>query len=175
MISDGNRTTEVKVHKNSILFSVITNICIRIMNLFVKIIYIINMKILYIKDLLKKYNLKNDTMIESELQRNYNYKLYPRVSKINSDKGFVNIDNGSMRGTHWCAFYVKINRSFYFDSFRGEPDKFLLKQLPKLINHKYKIQDINSKLCGSFCLYFLNLIERMNYYDTILKLCFEKV
>ena len=49
---------------------------------------------------MKKYNLKNDTMNESELQRVYNYSIYPRDSEIYSDKGFVNIDDGSMGGTH---------------------------------------------------------------------------
>ena len=33
---------------------------------------------------------------------------------------------------------------------------------------------MNSKLCASYYLYFFNLIERMNYYDDILKLVFEK-
>ena len=58
------------------------------------------MKILNFKDFVKKYNLKNDTMNESESQRVYNYPIYPRDSKIYSDKGFVNKDNGSQGGTH---------------------------------------------------------------------------
>ena len=47
-------------------------------------------------------------MNESELQRVYNYPIYPRDSKIYSDKGFVNIDNGSQGGTPWCAFLLKV-------------------------------------------------------------------
>ena len=129
------------------------------------------MKVLTFKDFMKKYNIKNDTMNESELQRVFKYPINPRDSKINSDKGFVNIDNGSLGGTHWTCFIVKDKESYYFDSFGGQPDKFLLNQLPKqIIYHNYKIQDINSKICGSFCLYFFYLIERMNYYDTIFKL-----
>ena len=121
-----------------------------------------------------KYNLKNDTMNESELQRNYNYPIYPRDSKIYSDRGFVNIDDGSMGGSHWSCFIVKDNKLYYFESFGGQPDKFLLKQLSKpIIYHNYKIQDINSKLCGSYCVYFFYLIERMNFYDAILKMYFE--
>ena len=132
------------------------------------------MKILNFKDFMKKYKLKNDTMNESQLQKIYNYPIYPRDSKIYSDKGFVNIDNGSMGGSHWVCFIVKDNKSFYFDSFGGQPDKFLLKQLPKpIIYHIYKIQDINSQLCGSFCLYVFYLIEKINYHNTILKLVFE--
>ena len=104
----------------------------------------------------------------SQLQKFYNYPIYPKKSKIQSDRGFINIDNGSRGGTHWTCFIVKDNKSYYFDSFGGQPDKFLLNQLPKpIIYHNYKIQDINSKLRGSYRLYFFYLIERMNYYDTI--------
>ena len=67
-------------------------------------------------------------------------------------------------------FFIKDNKSFYFDYFSGHPDKFLLNQLPKpIIYHNYRTKDVNSKLCGSFSLYFFYLIEKMNYYDTILK------
>ena len=132
------------------------------------------MKKLIFKDFMKKTNLKNDTMNESHLQRVYNYPIYPRDSKIYSDKGFVNIDNGSMGGSQWTCFIVKDNKSLYFDSCGGQPDKFPLNQLTKpIIYHNYKIQDINSRLCGSYCLCFFHLIERMNYFDTILKLVFE--
>ena len=116
---------------------------------------LINMKVLNFKDFMKKHNLKNDSMNESELQKIYNYNIYPRDSKIYSDKGFVNIDNGNMGGSQWTCFIVKDNKSYYFDAFGGQPDKFLLKQLPKpIIYHNCKIQEINSKLCGSYCLYF---------------------
>ena len=136
--------------------------------------YLINMKIISFKDFMKKYKLKNDTMNESELQKIYNYNKYPRDSKIYSDSRFINIDNGSQGGTHWTCFIVKDNKSYYFDSFGGSPDKFLLNQLPKpIIYHNYKIQDMKTQLCGSYCLYFFYLIDRMNYYDTILKLVFE--
>ena len=72
-------------------------------------------------------------MNEPALQRVCNHKIYPRDSKIYSDKGFVKIDNGQMRGTHWCVFYVKGNKSFYFVSFGGQPNKFQLNQLNELI------------------------------------------
>ena len=91
-----------------------------------------------------------------------------------SDRGFVNIDNGSLGGTHWVCFIVKDTKSYYFDSFGVQPDKSLLNQLPKPTTYQnYKIQDINSKLCGSYCLYFFYIIERMKNYDTILKLVFQ--
>ena len=115
-------------------------------------------------------------MNESELRRTNNYPIYPRDSKNYSDRGFVNIDNGSMGGTHWTCFYIKGNKSYYFDSFGGQPDKFLLNQLPKpKIYHNYKIQDINFQLCDSYCLYYFYLIGRMNYYYIILEMYFDKV
>ena len=123
---------------------------------------------------MKKYDLKNATMNESRLQRVYNYKIYPRDSKKITDRGFVNIDNRSQGGTHWTCFIKKDNKLFYFDSFGGQPVKFLLNHLPKpIIYHISKIQDIISKLCGSYCLCFFYLIERMNYYDAILKMYFD--
>ena len=71
-----------------------------------------NMKIRNFNDYMKKYKLKNDTMNESQLQRIYNYPIYPRESKICSDRGFVNIDDGRMGGSHWTCFYIKDNK-FY--------------------------------------------------------------
>ena len=77
--------------------------------------------------------------------------MYLRGSQIYFDKGFVKKDNASQGGSHWMCFIIKENKSYHFDSFGSQPDKFLLNQLPKrLIYHNYKIQDINSKLCGSF-------------------------
>ena len=82
----------------------------------------------------------------SQLQRVYDYPIYPIDSKVYSDKGFVNIDNGAQAGTHWTCFIVKDKKSFYFDSFGLQPDKFLLNQLRKpILYHNYKIQDINSQ------------------------------
>ena len=134
------------------------------------------MKVLNFKDFMKKYKLKNDSMNESQLQKIYKYPVCLRDSKIYSDRAFVNIDNGSMGGTHWSCFIVKDKKSYYFDSLGGQPDKFLLKQLPKpIIYHNYEIQDLNSRLCGSYCLYFFYLIERMNNYDTIFKMYFESI
>ena len=79
-----------------------------------------------------------------------------------------------MGGTHWTCFIVEDNQSYYYDSFGGNPDNLLLNQLPKPnLYHKYNIQDINSRLCGSYCLYFFYLIERMNYSDALLKMFFD--
>ena len=73
---------------------------------------------------MKKYNLKNDTMNESKLQRVYIYRIYPRDSRIYSDKRFVNIDDGRMGGSHWTCLIVKDKKSFYFNSFGGTLGNF---------------------------------------------------
>ena len=88
-------------------------------------------------------------MKQNDLQRLSNCKICPGDSKLNSDEEPVNIDNGSMGGSHWSCFILKDKKSYYFDRFGTKPDKFLQKQLPKPITyHNFKIQDINSKLCG---------------------------
>ena len=98
---------------------------------------------------MKKYSLKNDTMNESDLQRFYKFTIYPTDSKLYSDKGYVNFDDGSQNETHWNCLIVKDSKSYYFDSFGRAPDKLLLIQKPKpIIYHKYKNQDINSNLSG---------------------------
>ena len=56
---------------------------------------------------MKKSSLKEDTVNESDLRWVYNYNIYPRDSKIYSDKVFVNIEDGSQGGTHWCCFTLK--------------------------------------------------------------------
>ena len=62
------------------------------------------MKVLIFEDFMRKYTSKNNTMKEFELQRVHSYPIYPRDSKIYSDKEFVNTGNGSQGGTHWNCF-----------------------------------------------------------------------
>ena len=49
-------------------------------------------------------------MEESQTPKTYNHPIYAQDSKIYSDKGFVNIDNDSMEGTHWTCFMIKDNK-----------------------------------------------------------------
>ena len=68
-----------------------------------------NKEVSNFREFMKKYNLKNVTMNEYQLQIIYNYHIYPSVSKIHSDTGFVNIHDGSQGGTHWTRFIIKDN------------------------------------------------------------------
>ena len=115
------------------------------------------MKVLNFKDFTKKYSLKNATLDESQLQKIYNFLIYPRDSKLYSNKGFVIVDDGSQGGTHWTCFIVKDNKSYHFDSFGVQPDQFLLNQLPKPIiyhNYKKKIKLLNYVL-AIVCIFFI--------------------
>ena len=70
-----------------------------------------NMKILNFKDFMNKHKLKNNNMNESQLQKIFNYSIYTRDSNLYSNKGFINIDDGSQGGSHWTCFIVKDNKS----------------------------------------------------------------
>ena len=115
-------------------------------------------------------------MNEGELQRVYNCKIYPRDSLIKSIEGFVILDISDMEGSHWTCFILKDNKRFYFDSFGEQHNKFLINKLPKPISyHNYKRQDKNFNLSGFYCLYVFFLIEKLNYYDVILKMYFDTI
>ena len=67
----------------------------------------------------------------------------------------------------------KILKSCFFDSFGGCPEKRLIQQIPKSITFdKYKIQDKDTRICCTYCLYFFDLIEKwfttMVFYGKIL-------
>ena len=101
---------------------------------------------------MEKFMLKDQTMNKSQLQKIYNYPINPRKSKIFSDEGFVNFDDGSMGRTVWTCFCIKDKKSFNSDSFGANPEKVYLSNYMKPTNFNiYKKKDLNSNLCGSFC------------------------
>ena len=77
------------------------------------------------KNSMKKFNLKNNAMIESELRRVPNCQRCPRDSKLITEEGYTIIDNGSMGGCQWTSLVIQDNKSVYVDSFVGAPDEFL--------------------------------------------------
>ena len=104
--------------------------------------------------------MKNDTTNEFDLRSVDNYPIYPKESRLYSDKVFVTLDDGFQGGSHWTCLIKEDNKSDYFDGFGGQPDTFLLNQLPEpTIYHNNKIQDIKSNLYGSYCFFFFYLIE----------------
>ena len=130
-------------------------------------------------DFLKKYDIKDDTMTESDLQKSFEFSIYPRDLIISIDNGFVIIDDSSMEGFIGHVFTEEImpshvccaKESYYFDSFGGPADD-LFQQLPKPITQNYKLQDIVSKFCDVYCFYFFYLIEGMDYKNAVSKIFF---
>lgn len=79
------------------------------------------------------------------------------------DKGFyvINLDGKAGPGTHWVSF-IKANEDdvIYFDSFGFPPsteqlDAFLHNH-DRCYHNKRQIQDIDSILCGYYCLAFFH-------------------
>ena len=105
---------------------------------------------LNLKDFMRKYNLKDDTMNENDLERVFNYHIYSRGSKRITDKGFVNFDNGEQGGTHWTCIYIKdknhstlirlevLLMNFYLSNYRNQS---------LIIIMKFKIQIADYTVC----------------------------
>lgn len=99
--------------------------------------------------------------------RDLKIKLHGVLSRdeYNSEKlGFyiINLDNSS--GTHWVAVFHHVDFILYFDSFGVMPFKNLYNQsIKKPVHYNiFIIQDINSVLCGWYCIGFLKYIQQ-NY------------
>ena len=82
---------------------------------------------------MKKYNTKIDSVTETDLKKVLDYFTYLTDFITTTEKRSVNIEMGSMGGTHWTWFYVLENKSIYFDSFAEPLDKILLQQTLKPI------------------------------------------
>jgi len=66
------------------------------------------------------------------------------------------------RGTHWTALVVQPNISFYFDAFGELPsvevEDFAKQNKKPLYFNNWIIQDINSSLCGFYCIAYLKYV-----------------
>ena len=73
----------------------------------------------------------------------------------------INLDEYAAVGTHWIALYVKNIEIIYFDSIGVE---HVPKEIEKFIGHKniktniFRIQANNSKMCGYFCIGFIDFM-----------------
>ena len=80
------------------------------------------------------------------------------IPLIEDNKSLIfNLQNSNEKGSHWIALSRKDNNIFMFDS-------FAVSYIPKniydiykkfnIITNIYRIQHINSNLCGLFCVLF---------------------
>ena len=82
--------------------------------------------------------------------------------------------NSNQPGSHWIALQRSNNEIFIFDSFGiGHIPKNIHKIYEKfnIITNIYIIQDVNSNLCGLFCILFcLYKVNNKNKFIKFLKL-----
>ena len=86
----------------------------------------------------------------------------PEILKLQQTKDLITLTFIVWEITKNMLLY-KSYKLFNFDSIGSQPDEFLLQQIPNPIpfqNHKF--QDLYSRLCGTYCLYFFCLIERID-------------
>ena len=95
--------------------------------------------------------------------------LQEDLSKMKIQKSranyIVNYGNTSNGGTHWVALKVYNSQACFFDSFGLPPDSdiesFVQGGTCKLGYSTFQIQNINSSLCGWFCVSFLKYVDTL--------------
>ena len=82
-----------------------------------------------------------------------------QIKLIKNNKSIiVNLQNSNQPGSHWIALKRVKNSIFIFDSFGiGYLPIGIFKVYKnyKIITNIYRIQDISSNLCGTFCVLFI--------------------
>ena len=113
---------------------------------------------------MEEHGLKNEATKGTKLVEIANklklkdFNIYIRTHKLNSKQGIINLTDNYTKGTHFVAFY----ENKYFDSFCVQPPKIISDQLRNVCEcyiSSHPIQNINDQNCGSYCLYFLDLMQ----------------
>ena len=95
--------------------------------------------------------LKNEKSYLSAFSKN-------EIPLITNNKSLIfNLQNSDQSGSHWCSLSRTNNNIFIFDSFGvGHIPKYIYDIYTNfnIITNIYRIQDINSNLCGLFCVLF---------------------
>ena len=125
----------------------------------------------------KDYPLSN--IFINDLLKNENYfsGVYSKdqIPLIENNKSLIfNLQNSDQKGSHWVALSRKSNNIFISDSFGiGDIPNNLYKIYKNynIITNVYRIQDINSNLCGMFCVLFcLYKVDSKNKFISFLNL-----
>ena len=124
------------------------------------------------------------------LAKKYNIPLVDVVNKDllfylpKKDGGYIiNLDDtvnskGQRNsGSHWVAFFIWNGKAVFYDSFGIVPDytiqNFLKGYAPFEYNTR-EIQNINSGICGDFCLFFLYFMSRKVKYNDKINIIFKE-
>ena len=94
------------------------------------------------------------------------------IDCVNDGFYVVNIDDSTGPGTHWVVMYIKPYIIEYFDSFGLNcPEEVIHLSDILEVNYLYndsQFQNLNSVLCGYYCIYWINeLYKGKSYYDLI--------
>lgn len=106
------------------------------------------------------------------------------LNTMNVVKGcyIINLEDSSDfgNGSHWVCFILDTNKKLYFDSYGIIPSDDIIQFMNRyknnipIVYNIDQIQDIDSVLCGFFCLYFIYYITILNKYKTNYKLLMNK-
>ena len=76
---------------------------------------------------------------------------------VNNKSLISNLQNSNEKGSHWISLSRKDNNIFIFDSFgigHIPKNNYEIQKNFNIITNIYRIQHINSNLCGLFCVLF---------------------
>ena len=98
-----------------------------------------------------------------------------KIILLDDNKSLIyNLQTSSKRGSHWCSITRRNNTIYVFNSFGiGEIISEIYKIYKNyyIITNIYRIQDINSNLCGMFCVLFsLYKVDSKNKFISFLNL-----
>ena len=86
------------------------------------------------------------------------------IKKLKKDGNYIiNLENHNQGGSHWTALILGKKNCLYCDSFGMPPPEqlylFLEKKYKKVDFSRKEIQDMDSTLCGYFCLEFFKFMK----------------
>ena len=109
----------------------------------------------------------NDILCQASATKHRYIGAYPACITPKSKKSIYafisNTDNHEEDGEHWCAWVIKDENLFFFDSFGRSPNDETLPmnflEISRNFKHiqytKTRIQGWNSNACGYFCIHFI--------------------
>jgi len=109
-----------------------------------------------LEELCEKKNVQLDGVIMSTDLLNV-----PKKKTMNI---IINLDTKGKNGTHWVCMSVRDKEAFYYDSFGGKCDTYVIQYCKRhglsLGINTYIIQDLDSTQCGLFCFGYLLFLKK---------------